>query len=110
MKFILLYRGRLGNKNFHLFNTREEAHDYSRSEGMIDKEIFGIFELDNPAVVPSFFWKTINAMNIIVLYIGVTGRRLFREFDRREDAEVFSKNLSQCMLLGIFETTTPIIV
>ena len=47
-------------------------------------------------------------MKIIVLYIGPTGRRLFREFDRREDAEVFSKNLSQCMLLGIFETTTPI--
>ena len=55
MKFILLSRGRLGNKNFHLFETREEAHDYSRSEGMIDKEVFGVFELDNPAVVPSFF-------------------------------------------------------
>ena len=55
MKFILLYRGRLGNQNFRLFETREEAHDFSRSEGMIDKEIFGIFELDNPAVVPSFF-------------------------------------------------------
>ena len=55
MKFILLYRGRLGNQNFRLFNTREEAHDFSRSEGMIDKEVFGVFELDNPAVVPSFF-------------------------------------------------------
>ena len=55
MKFILLYRGRLGNKNFHLFNTREEAHDFSRSEGMKDKEVFGVFELNNPAVVPSFF-------------------------------------------------------
>ena len=55
MKFILLSRGRLGNKNFHLFETREEAHDFSRSEGMIDKEVFGVFELDNPAVVPSFF-------------------------------------------------------
>ena len=55
MKFILLSRGRLGNKNFHLFNTREEAHDYSQSECMKDKEVFGVFELDNPAVVPSFF-------------------------------------------------------
>ena len=55
MKFILLYRGRLGNKNFHLFNTREEAHDYSRSEGMKDKEIFGIFELDNPVFISAFF-------------------------------------------------------
>ena len=55
MKFILLYRGRLGNQNFRLFNTREEAHDYSQSECMIDKEIFGVFELDNPAFVPSFF-------------------------------------------------------
>ena len=55
MKFILLYRGRLGNQNFRLFNTREEAHDYSRSEGMKDQEIFGVFELDNPAFVPSFF-------------------------------------------------------
>ena len=55
MKFILLYRGRLGNKNFHLFNTREEAHNYSQSEGMKDQEIFGVFELDNPAFVPSFF-------------------------------------------------------
>jgi len=45
MKFILLYRGRLGNQNFRLFETREEAHNYSRSEGMIDKEIFGVFEL-----------------------------------------------------------------
>ena len=55
MKFILLYRGRLGNKNFHLFNTREEAHDFSLSEGMKDKEVLGVFELDNPAFVPSFF-------------------------------------------------------
>ena len=55
MKFILLYRGILGNQSFRLFNTREEAHDFSRSEGMIDKEVFGVFELDNPAVVPSFF-------------------------------------------------------
>ena len=58
MKFILLYRGRLGNQNFRLFETREEAHNYSRSEGMKDKEVFGVFELDNPAVVPSFFsWQ-----------------------------------------------------
>ena len=55
MKFILLYRVRFGNQNFRLFSTREEAHDYSRSEGMMDKEIFGVFELDNPAFVPSFF-------------------------------------------------------
>ena len=55
MKFILLYRGRLGNQNFRLFETREEAHNYSQSEGMKDKEVFGIFELDNPAFVPSFF-------------------------------------------------------
>ena len=55
MKFILLYRGRLGNQNFRLFNTREEAHDFSRSEGMIDKEVFGIFELDNPVFIPAFF-------------------------------------------------------
>ena len=55
MKFILLYRGLLGDSGFRLFNTREEAHDYSRSESMIDKEIFGVFELDNPAFVPSFF-------------------------------------------------------
>ena len=55
MKFILLYRGRLGNQNFRLFETREEAHNYSQSEGMKDKEIFGIFELDCPAFVPSFF-------------------------------------------------------
>ena len=55
MKFILLCRGILGNKNFRLFETREEAHNYSQSEGMRDKEIFGVFELDNPAFVPSFF-------------------------------------------------------
>ena len=55
MKFILLYRGRLGNQTFRLFNTREEAHNYSQSEDMKDKEVFGIFELDNPAVVPAFF-------------------------------------------------------
>ena len=55
MKFILLYRGILGNQNFRLFETKEEAHNYSRSESMIDKEVFGIFELDNPAFVPSFF-------------------------------------------------------
>lgn len=55
MKFILLYRGRLGNQNFRLFETREEAHNYSRSEGMKDKEVFGVFELDSPAFVPSFF-------------------------------------------------------
>ena len=55
MKFILLYRGKLGNSGFQLFNTREEAHDYSMSESMIDKEVFGVFELDCPAFVPSFF-------------------------------------------------------
>ena len=55
MKFILLYRGKLGNSGFQLFNTREEAHNYSHSEGMKDKEVVGVFELDNPAVVPSFF-------------------------------------------------------
>ncbi len=55
MKFILLYRGIFGNQNFRLFETREEAHNYSRSEGMKDQEIFGVFELDSPAVVPSFF-------------------------------------------------------
>ena len=55
MKFILLYRGILGNQNFRLFETREETHNYSQSEGMKDKEVFGVFELDNPAFVPSFF-------------------------------------------------------
>ena len=55
MKFILLYRGILGNQNFQVFETREEAHDYSRSESMKDKEIFGVFELDSPVFVPSFF-------------------------------------------------------
>ena len=55
MKFIILYRGRLGNQTFRLFETREEAHNYSRSECMKENEIFGVFELDNPAVVPSFF-------------------------------------------------------
>ena len=55
MKFILLYRGKLGNKQFQIFETREEAHDYSRSDGMKDKEVFGIFELDNPVFIPAFF-------------------------------------------------------
>ena len=55
MKFILLYRGKLGAKQFQVFETKEEAFAWSKTSVMADKEIFGVFELDNPAVVPSFF-------------------------------------------------------
>ena len=55
MKFIILYRGRLGNQTFRLFNTREEAVSWSKTSVMADKEIFGVFELDSPVVIPSFF-------------------------------------------------------
>ncbi len=48
-------------------------------------------------------------MKILVLYIGKTGRQLFKVFKTKDEAEDFSKSLSQCMLLGIFETTMPII-
>ena len=55
MKFILLYRGNFGVKQFQVFETREEAISWSKTSVMADKEIFGVFELDNPAVIPSFF-------------------------------------------------------
>lgn len=55
MKFILLYRGIFGNKQFQIFETREEAISWSKTSVMADKEIFGVFELDNPVFVPSFF-------------------------------------------------------
>ena len=55
MKFILLYRGRLGNKQFQIFETREEALSWSKTSAMADKEIFGVFELDSPVFIPSFF-------------------------------------------------------
>ena len=55
MKFILLYRGKLGAKQFQVFETREEAISWSKTSVMADKEIFGVFELDNPAVIPSFY-------------------------------------------------------
>jgi len=55
MKFILLYRGKFGNTSFQVFETREEANNYSQSENMKDKEIFGVFELDSPVSIPPFF-------------------------------------------------------
>ena len=55
MKFILLYRGIFGNKQFQIFETREEAISWSKTSVMADKEIFGVFELDNPVFIPSFF-------------------------------------------------------
>ena len=55
MKFMLLYRGIFGVKQFQVFETREEAISWSKTSVMADKEIFGVFELDNPAFVPSFF-------------------------------------------------------
>ena len=55
MKFILLYRGKLGNKQFQVFETREEAVSWSKTSVMADKEIFGVFELDSPVFIPSFF-------------------------------------------------------
>ena len=55
MKFILLYRGKLGAKQFQVFETKEEAFSWSKTSVMADKEIFGIFELDNPAFIPAFF-------------------------------------------------------
>ena len=55
MKFILLYRGNFGVKQFQVFETREEAISWSKTSVMADKEVFGVFELDNPAFVPSFF-------------------------------------------------------
>ena len=57
MKFILLYRGNFGVKQLQVFETREEAISWSKTSVMADKEIFGIFELENPAVIPSFFQK-----------------------------------------------------
>ena len=55
MKFILLYRGLFGNKQFQVFETREEAVSWSKTSVMADKEVFGIFELDNPVFIPAFF-------------------------------------------------------
>ena len=55
MKFILLYRGLLGVKQFQVFETKEEAVSWSKTSVMADKEIFGIFELDNPVFIPAFF-------------------------------------------------------
>ena len=55
MKFILLYRGNFGVKQFQVFETREEAISWSKTSVMADKEIFGVFELDAPVVIPSFF-------------------------------------------------------
>ena len=55
MKFILLYRGIFGNKQFQIFETREEAISWSKTSVMADKEIFGVFELNNPVFIPSFF-------------------------------------------------------
>ena len=55
MKFILLYRGNFGVKQFQVFETREEAISWSKTSVMADKEIFGVFELDSPVVISSFF-------------------------------------------------------
>lgn len=55
MKFILLYRGQLGNNIFQVFDTREQAHDWAKRSEMKDKEVFGVFELDSPVNIPSFF-------------------------------------------------------
>ena len=55
MKFILLYRGNFGVKQFQVFETKEEAFSWSKTSVMADKEIFGVCELDNPAVIPSCF-------------------------------------------------------
>ena len=55
MKFILLYRGMTGVKQFQIFETKEEALSWSKTSAMADKEIFGVFELDSPAFIPSFF-------------------------------------------------------
>ena len=55
MKFILLYRGNFGVKQFQVFETREEAISWSKTSVMADKEIFGVFELDSPVIIPSYF-------------------------------------------------------
>ena len=55
MKFILLYRTQLGNKCFQIFENKEEANNWARTAVMADKEIFGVFELDSPVHIPSFF-------------------------------------------------------
>ena len=55
MKFILLYRGQLGNKCFQVFDTREQAQDWAKKPVMADKEIFGVFELDSPVYISAFF-------------------------------------------------------
>ena len=51
MKFILLYRGIFGNKQFQVFETREEAVSWSKISVMADREIIGIFELDSPVFI-----------------------------------------------------------
>ena len=51
MKFILLYRGVLGAKQFQIFETREEAVSWSKTSVMADREIIGIFELDSPVFI-----------------------------------------------------------
>ena len=58
MKFILLYRGQLGNNCFQVFDTREQAQDWAKKPVMADKEIFGVFELDSPVYISAFFNNT----------------------------------------------------
>ena len=51
MKFILLYRGITGAKQFQIFETREEAISWSKTSAMKEREIFGVFELDSPLFI-----------------------------------------------------------
>ena len=51
MKFILLYRGITGAKQFQIFETREEAVAWSKTSAMAGREILGVFELDSPLFI-----------------------------------------------------------